>query len=427
MSDLRATPLHIRLAPVLTQLGLEKKISWADAELLQRLLDRHEAPFYPPGSMERMSDLTAPQGESGTHPKEFVIRHISALRALGIPDASWIVERFLVEGAITELAAWVKVGKSTLMLQMIASVLHGTPFLGRYEVQQGAVILLTEERRPSLFAALEEVGVTDQDPLHVAMWHEQNGLPWQEVATRAATEVQRLPAKLLVIDTLGRWAGVDDENDAAKAELAMGPLQSVAGALQLSVAVVRQAGKSLRETQNSGRGSSAYAGAADILVHLGYARDEHGKPLELDPRRWLHVISRFERDPVAPMVLDYRNRLYEAIEATNVDQSAADRVLTDISLYGPAKPFDVVQRTQLNPGTVRSAIHRLVRRNLVSETEGSYQIFTGSVATGGPPLRGDPPPTATPANGRTVCPACGNPAFEEINGQRRCWKCHQLY
>jgi hypothetical protein len=341
---------------------------------------------------ELLSGLEANGATPATPIATLKLRTMAELRNLPASDASWIVERFLAEGAITELTAWIKAGKSTLLAQLIAAVLQNKPFLNLFTVDPGPVVLLTEERPSSLLAALDAIGVSDDDKLHIGMWFEQSTLTWGQAVADAAKFAREIKAKVLAVDTLGRWAGVDDENDAAKADLAMAPLQRETQGF--AAIVLRQAGKSLRETQNAGRGSSAYGGAADIILSMQHHRDESGKLLEDDPTRSISVISRFERDVVPRMQLRYEGGRYQALSSTEVvDTDSCNAVQRDLQRHGPSRPYDVTQRTGMRPGTVRSALYRLRRREEVELIEGRYESRVEPATPEGPlhlatPLRG---------------------------------------
>lgn len=316
---------------------------------------------------------------NGVHPPgQLLLRSIAEVQDMPSAEVNWVVERFLAEGAITELTAWIKAGKSTLMAQMIACLVQDRSFLNIFAVDQGPVVLLTEERPSTLMAAFNDVGIRKEDPLHIAMWFEQR-VPWEDAVTQAAQYARQIKARLLVIDTLGRWAGVEDENDAAAADRAMAPIQREA--VGLAVAVLRQARKSGGEIQVAGRGSGAYGGAADIMLSLQHHRNEKGQLLEEDPNRWLSVISRFERDVVPRMRIVYRSGIYYPVEATPVlDSSAVGRILEDLMANGAAKPYDIHQRTGLKLGTVRVSLSRLLRKGRVEAKDGIYEVvFDGNL------------------------------------------------
>jgi len=100
---------------------------------------------------------------------------------------------------------------------------------------------------------------------------------------------KRIGVALVVVDTLSQFAGLtgDRENNSGDALEAMGPLQAAA-AEGIGVLVVRHERKSGGEVGDSGRGSSAFAGAVDIVLSL---RKPEGKAPKT--RRLLQSVSRF--------------------------------------------------------------------------------------------------------------------------------------
>jgi hypothetical protein len=110
----------------------------------------------------------------------------------------------------------------------------------------------------------------------------------------AAEEAVRRGAELLVIDTLPQFAGLkgDAENSAAAALTAMRPVQEAAATHDLAVILVRHERKSGGQVGDSGRGSSAFAGAVDIIVSIRRAEGAARPTI-----RELHALSRFDATP----------------------------------------------------------------------------------------------------------------------------------
>lgn len=208
-------------------------------------------------------------------------------------DAKWIARPWVVVGAVTELAGKVKAaGKTTFTTHLVAAVLEGRPFLGEPTIKT-PVVYLTEQPGTSFRVAIERAGLLDRDDLFVLPWHLTMGFSWERVAKMAVEECQRRDAKLLVVDTLAQFAGLigDSENNAGDALLATQPLQKAA-AEGLAVLVVRHERKSGGSVGDSGRGSSAYGGAADIVLSLRRA-EGNSRPTV----RVIHGISRFDETP----------------------------------------------------------------------------------------------------------------------------------
>jgi hypothetical protein len=105
-------------------------------------------------------------------------------------------------------------------------------------------------------------------------------------------------ARLLVVDTFSQFAGLhgDAENSAGDGLAAMQPLQAAA-AQGLGVLTNRHERKSGGEVGDSGRGSSAIAGAVDIVLAL---RRPEGTPRPTI--RMIHGLSRLDGTPDELMI-----------------------------------------------------------------------------------------------------------------------------
>ena len=155
-------------------------------------------------------------------------------------------------------------------------------------------------------------------------------MSWPQIVQRVISFAKEVEAGLLVVDTLFDWAGLkgEEENDAGAALNAMRPLQAVA-AESFGVLVGRHDRKSGGEIGDSGRGSSAFAGVADVLLVLRRANTE-GHPT----RRLLLGVGRFDDVP-EHQILELRDGHYVSLgDALNLERQEAKKILRDI-LPGP--------------------------------------------------------------------------------------------
>ena len=157
-------------------------------------------------------------------------------------------------GSICEIDGKPKAsGKTTFLMHALRAMLDGVEFLGQTTIR-GPAALLTEQSRPSIAPTLRAHGL-DRDELRVLTWPDAFGTPWPEIIEEAVAECERVGARLLVVDTLGQFAGVrgDAENDAGAALEAMAPLQQAA-ASGLAVIVSRHDRKAGGDVGESGAG-----------------------------------------------------------------------------------------------------------------------------------------------------------------------------
>jgi hypothetical protein len=213
----------------------------------------------------------------------------AALCADETQEAESIVPGVLPAGSITEVAGPVKGGKTTLEMAAAKAIVSGGEFLGG-RCRQGPVVLISEESRPTLRAALRRAGLADCADLHVIYGMATRRRPWPETAAAAVSLAEQMGAVALFVDTLTTLAGLgaEEENDAGAAMAAILPLR-VAADLGLGVWISRHDRKGGGPLGESGRGSSAFAGAVDSLFTL---RRVEGA---LSPNvRRLQGVSRFD-------------------------------------------------------------------------------------------------------------------------------------
>ncbi len=213
------------------------------------------------------------------------------------PD--WIIEGYVARGAITELSAKPKVGKTHFTLDAVRATLDGEDFLERPTLTV-PVLYLTEEREATFTQALKRVGLDQTEDLSIIYRYAVRGRSWPEIGAEVLAVALEIGAGLVVCDTLPDWASLsgDAENNSGAALEAMRPLQELAAA-KLAVLVLRHERKSGGELGDAARGSSAFAGAADVLVTLrrrqGQAHPNQrelaavGRFSDIPPRRYVEL------------------------------------------------------------------------------------------------------------------------------------------
>jgi hypothetical protein len=204
----------------------------------------------------------------------------------------WLLPGLAAKGAITELGAKVKVGKTTLIMKLVRAVAEGLDFLGMPTIKTPTVYL-TEQPMVSFRQAMERADLLGRDDFHVLLHSDTRGMPWAEVAAAAIEECGHSGASLLVVDTLPQFAGLkgDSENNSGDALGAMEPLLRAAEK-GIGVILARHERKSGGDVGDSGRGSSAFAGAVDIVLSLRRPEGNSKKTL-----RVLQALSRFSETP----------------------------------------------------------------------------------------------------------------------------------
>jgi hypothetical protein len=289
-----------RLACKLRQVDLPEEFA---AKMILEAATNCKPPFPVDEALKKVRQAYSYPISNGNHsaaprvtvPAEIGLRFTTAADVVeSVPaEVPWIVRPWAVSGAITELDGKPKsAGKTTFLTHMIACVLTGRDFLGQ-PTQATPVVYLTEQHPPSFREALRRAGLLGRGDLILLHHSETVMLPWDRVMSQVIAECQRRGARMLVVDTITPFAGLqgDVENHAGAALAAVAPLQTAA-AQSLAVVMVRHERKSGGAVGESGRGSSAFAGAVDIVLSL---RRPEGN---LRPQvREIHALSRFDETP----------------------------------------------------------------------------------------------------------------------------------
>jgi AAA domain-containing protein len=287
----------------------------------------------------------------------------------------WIVPGYAAPGAITECDGKIKVsGKTTFALAMTSAVVDGKPFLGR-ETKKTSVVILTEQPQASFAAALRRASLHDRDDVHVLYHHRVRGRPWSEVATLAHEKCRSEKAQLLIIDTVSQFAGLagDDENSSGKALEAAAPLQAAA-ADNMAVWVNPHDRKSGGDVGESGRGSSAFSGAVDIVLQLHRGEGNSSPNLRI-----IESLSRFDETP-ASLAIELGEHGYEVLgDSSAVAETQARRALMD------SAPSDSDKAMTTDELMVVAKIKRTVCQRALKTLE-----ETGAFRKVGKGLRNDP-------------------------------------
>ncbi|HEV2490692.1 MAG TPA: DnaB-like helicase N-terminal domain-containing protein [Candidatus Acidoferrales bacterium] len=270
--------------------------------------------------------------------------------------AEWIARPIAALGAITEICGKVKqAGKTTFVTHLAAAVLDAKPFLGQ-PTRKSPVVYLTEQPPATFRLAMRRAGLLGREDFHIVYWNRAAGMAWEVLAQRAIKLCQRVGAKLLVVDTLAQFAGItgDSENNSGDALRAMQPLQRGAAA-GLGIIVVRHERKSGGAVGDSGRGSSAYAGAVDIVISVRLAEGGGDRNFRL-----IQAVSRFDEAP-DNWVIEYDSASGYRLRGTAADLSRerARQVLLDAAPRSEAEAMPAAGLCEA-AGISRAKFYRLL-------------------------------------------------------------------
>jgi hypothetical protein len=227
--------------------------------------------------------------------------------------------------------------------------------------------------------AIRRAGLAARDDFRVISLWDVDDLDWGEIVKLARAECARVKAKLLVVDTLSAFARLegDMENQAGAAQAAVRPLQVLAHEDNLAVAFGRHSRKGGGAVGESGRGSSAFAGAVDLLVSI--RRREGNYPVT---QRVLYTLGRFD-EPPDDLVIDLTDAGYVVLGS----EASVDRDVVRKTILALTKDAALTGDELL--AAVKEEIGDSVSRNTVVDARKSLQT-TGEIVRSGRGIRGDP-------------------------------------
>jgi hypothetical protein len=311
-----------------------------------------------------VSALSAPLREEVERKRILAFKSGVDLASASDQKIVWIAKGLVAKGAITELAAKVKTGKTTLLMEMVRAVLDGVTFLG-LPTHKSPVVYLSEQPSVSFREAMERAKLLRRLDFLALLFSETRGLEWPQIAREAVAECKRVGASLMVVDTLPQFAGLtgDRENNSGDALEAMRPLQSAA-AEGVGVVIIRHERKSGGDVGDSGRGSSAFAGAVDIVLSLRRPQGNSSKT-----RRLLHSLSRFSETPT-DLLFDLTARGYVVLG--DPGRTAIEDAKNSILVIAPQTEPEasdlrsLASRAEVSRRTAQRAVDELMRDRMLS-------------------------------------------------------------
>lgn len=282
-------------------------------------------------------------------------------------EVKWIARPWLAQSAITELVGKAKVaGKTTWALSLCAAVLDGNDFMNNPTTKAG-IVYLTEESEVTFRMALERAAISARDDFHVLFWRETFGKDWPDAMDEAVKFAIEKKAGLLVVDTLAQFAQLtgDRENNAGDALEAVRPLQ-IARDRDLGVLMLRHERKQGGALGDSGRGSSAFAGAVDIILNLGRPRGN-----TVDNIRTIEGVSRLD-DEGLKLTIKLTSEGYQSCGATTRPTAdAAQESIMECLPDSAEKGFElkqVISETGEKRATIQRVLAELKKHDRVLET-----------------------------------------------------------
>jgi len=262
----------------------------------------------------------------------------------------WLWERFIPEGALVVLVAFMKVGKSTFAYLLVLAIARGAPFLD-FPTQPGGVLILAVEEHPrDIKRRLHQFGLRPSDPIYL----HTGSLTYGAETFRSLKEfIIEKSIKLVLLDTLSMFWGVTDENNNAEVQRRLAPFLTLARETNCAVLLVHHERKSGGEGGREIRGGSALFAMVDQALLLD--RREGGEPTH----RVLRVLGRYSETP-HELVLDFVSDDYRKLGTLEeLSLETQSKIVWDALALTPKTVPTLAAETSLTEKRVRKVLEAL--------------------------------------------------------------------
>lgn len=203
----------------------------------------------------------------------------------------WIVQPWIAEGSLTILTGSPKSGKSRWLLELTHAALTRKPFLDEVP-SPSPVVYLTEQSTSTFSSSLIETGITDQqalDDLHILYADQLAKTAWSELISQSVQYCQDVGARVLIVDSINRFASVNERSDDLGRPDLIQPLAE-AGRERIGIVAVCQLAERITSLPEAVHRLGSLASTADTVVSL--RRPAHGGNI-----RKIEALSRFKETP----------------------------------------------------------------------------------------------------------------------------------
>jgi hypothetical protein len=239
-----------------------------------------------------LAALTTARNEAG-------IKTAAELLNMQFPEIRWIVIGLIGEGLILICGA-PKIGKSWFVLNLAIATAAGGGFLGTLNAEQTDTLYIAlEDNYRRLNNRLKKLKAPESRNLKITtQWRDgYSGLENYLKENRGIG--------LVIIDTLARFANIDDMNDYSMTTNAMARLKRIADDLNITIVLIHHTKKTGRgnsgaDWMEAALGSTGLTGATDSTIYISRGRKEG----EIKNTATLYATGRDTADTIKHLKLD---------------------------------------------------------------------------------------------------------------------------
>jgi hypothetical protein len=298
-------------------------------------------------------------------------RDLGRMMAHGWQMRPWVVEGLLMSGAASLLAALPAHGKTSLLMDLAASVAKGREFLGR-ATKEGPVLYLAMEEDPGGFLTrMSQLGMTAEDEGLIGVRFEGFTDPVGRRFLRLGADIERRGWALVVIDTLQSFCELEDANNYTEVYGALRNLADLARLTGTAIIVAHHTNK-----YGDVMGSTAFRAPVDTVL-VEYRTKAGGYFLRTEKQRYGSNLAKHW------LVMDPITRHMRAEKATEDKAASANagtprqeqdsRQILDGLAAGAKTEQDLLREVGLTMSTGRRRLLVLERAGLVTHERNGRQ------------------------------------------------------
>lgn len=212
----------------------------------------------------------------------------------------WYVQGIVPNESLISIQGRPKCGKSTFVFAMLKAILEGGEFLGK-PTKSVKVVYLSEQNRVSMCQQLKEAGIdSNTDKMSVMTVEDAYRDGWDRNFQAAQEQLQTSAAKLLIVDSWGRFAAFDaheEEYQTGPTLLRVNRLRELISVTHASVLIIHHTAKAQgKSLVDSGLGATALAAQVDQVFSLSGEPAQQAEPSRNMPNercRCLQSAGRF--------------------------------------------------------------------------------------------------------------------------------------
>lgn len=198
----------------------------------------------------------------------------------------WIFKGVIAPSVITLFSSPPKLGKTTFWAWLLRMMWTSEEYLG-VPIRPVPTLIFSEEADERIASRCMDLGYSEVWPI---FWETlEPGRTWIHILAAVKDFAQTWQNSLIIIDTLSRHWGIEDENNNAMVEKVLNPLLAIVRKTGCALVLIHHTRKSGGTGGVASRGGSALVGAVDIIAEM--SRVERGDKTN---RRRMEVYSRYD-------------------------------------------------------------------------------------------------------------------------------------